>query len=52
MHIDVRRGVSKKVEDGHTMPALWVGHPCNGRKAISGVACPQGVEGFGHGGPR
>jgi hypothetical protein len=25
--------------------ALWTGHPCNGREAVSEVARPQGVEG-------
>jgi hypothetical protein len=43
----VRRGVSKGVEDGRRPPVLWAGHPQNGRKAVLGVACPQGVEGMG-----
>jgi hypothetical protein len=25
--LDVRRGVSKEVEDGRRLPALWAGHP-------------------------
>jgi hypothetical protein len=48
----VWRGVSKGVEDGRRMPTLWAGHPCNGCKAISGVARPQSVEGLGMTGPR
>jgi hypothetical protein len=39
----VREGVSKGEEDGRRPPALRAGHPPNGRKAIWGVACPQGV---------
>jgi hypothetical protein len=46
-----RRGVSKEVEDGRRSPALRVGHPWNSHKAVSGVACPQGVEGSGMAGP-
>jgi hypothetical protein len=42
--IGIRRGVSKGVEDGHRLPALWVGHPLNRRKAVSGVARPQGAQ--------
>jgi hypothetical protein len=47
----VWRGVSKGVEDGRRPPALRAGHPRNGRKAASGVARPQGVEGSGMAGP-
>jgi hypothetical protein len=46
-----RRGVFKGVEDGHKPPALWAGHPCNGRKAVSRVAHLQGVERYGVDGP-
>jgi hypothetical protein len=50
--IDVRRGVSKKEEeDGCRLPVLWVGHPRNGLKVVSGLACLQGVEGLGMAGP-
>jgi hypothetical protein len=49
--IDVRRGVSKRVEDGHRPATLQVGHPRNSHKAVSGVACPQGIEGLGMVGP-
>jgi hypothetical protein len=45
--IGVRRGVSKRVEDGRRLPALQAGHPRNGRVVISGVARPQGIEGLG-----
>jgi hypothetical protein len=45
----VRCGVSKGVEDGHRLPALWVGHSGKGCKAVLGVACSQGVEGLGPG---
>jgi hypothetical protein len=40
----VRRGVSKRKEDGRRLLALQVGHPRNGCKPVSGVACPQSVE--------
>jgi hypothetical protein len=43
----VRRGVSKGVEDAHRLPALWVGHPQNGYKAVPSVARSHGVEGSG-----
>jgi hypothetical protein len=46
----VRRGVSKAVEEGCRLPALQAGHPRNGRKAVLGVAHPQGIEGSGKGG--
>jgi hypothetical protein len=39
----VREGVSKGEKDGHTPPALQVGHPPKGGKAVLGVARPQGV---------
>jgi hypothetical protein len=42
--IDVRRVVSKGVEEGRRPPALREGHPGNSCTAVSGVACPQGVE--------
>jgi hypothetical protein len=45
--IGVQRGVSKGVEVCRMLPALRVGHPWNNQKAVSGVACPQGVEGSG-----
>jgi hypothetical protein len=38
-------GESKGVEDGRRPLALWKSHPLNNRKAVSGVARPQGVEG-------
>jgi hypothetical protein len=44
IYIGVRRGVSKRVEDGRRLPALRVGPPRNGHKAVSGVAQPQGIE--------
>jgi hypothetical protein len=50
----IRLGLSKRVEDGRSPPALLAGHPRNGHEAILGVARPQGVEGcrrVGHGGP-
>jgi hypothetical protein len=47
----VRRGVSKGVEESRRPPALWAVHPRNGRKAFSGVARPQGLEGSGLAGP-
>jgi hypothetical protein len=37
----VRRGVSKRVEDGRRVPALWASHPRNGCMAVLGVAHPQ-----------
>jgi hypothetical protein len=40
-------GVSKGVEDGRRMPTLWAGHPRNSHKAVSGMACPQGIKGSG-----
>jgi hypothetical protein len=43
----VRCGVSKGVEDGRRPPAVRAGH----RKAVLGVARPQGVEGLGVAGP-
>jgi hypothetical protein len=49
--IGVRRGVSKGVEDGRRPPALRVGDLRNDRKAVSGVAPPQGIEGSGIAGP-
>jgi hypothetical protein len=45
--IGVRRGMSKRVEDGHRPLTLWAGHPRNGCKTVSGVAHLQGVEGSG-----
>jgi hypothetical protein len=39
----VREGVSKGEVDGRRLPALWASHPPNGRKAVWGVAHPQGV---------
>jgi hypothetical protein len=45
MDVGVRRGMSRIVEDGRRPPALLVGHPRNGCKAVLGVARPQGVEG-------
>jgi hypothetical protein len=47
----VRRGVSNGVEDGRSPPALRACHPRNGRKAVSGVACPQGVKVLSMAGP-
>jgi hypothetical protein len=44
--IGVRRRVSKGVEDGRKPPALG-----KGRKAVSGVARLQGLEGLGIAGP-
>jgi hypothetical protein len=44
--LDVRRGVSKRVEDGCRPTALRAG-----RKAVYGVARPQGIEGLGMAGP-
>jgi hypothetical protein len=41
----VRRGVSKGEEDGPR--GKKTAHPPNGRNAIWGVACPQGVLGLG-----
>jgi hypothetical protein len=35
------------VEDGRRPPTLWADHPQNSRKAVSGVAHPQGIEGSG-----
>jgi hypothetical protein len=40
----VRRGVSKGVEDGRRLPALQASYPRNDHKAVSRVACPQGIE--------
>jgi hypothetical protein len=45
--LGVRRRVSKAVEDGRKSHILRGGHPRNGRKAVSGVVHPQGVEGSG-----
>jgi hypothetical protein len=39
--------VSKGVEEGHRLPALRVGHPRNGCKAILAVARLQSIEGSG-----
>jgi hypothetical protein len=47
----VRRGVSKGVEESRRPPTLGAGHPRNGRKAVSGMARLQGVEGLGRAGP-
>jgi hypothetical protein len=47
----LRRGLSKRVEDGRRPPALWAGYPRNGCKAGLVVACPQGIEGSGMAGP-
>jgi hypothetical protein len=41
----VRRGVSKRVEDGRRPPALGANQPRNDCKAVFGMARPQGVEG-------
>jgi hypothetical protein len=41
----VPRGASKGEEDGRRPPALWMGHPSNGHKAVLGVAHPPSVEG-------
>jgi hypothetical protein len=49
--IGVQRGVSKGVEDGRRPPTLQTGHTSNGRKAVSGVARPQHIEGLGMAGP-
>jgi hypothetical protein len=51
MRRPVREGVSKGEEDGQKPPALQAGHPTNGRKAVWGVARPQGIEGLGMAGP-
>jgi hypothetical protein len=51
MYVDVGRGVSKRVEDSPRPPALWVGHPCNCSKAVSGVAYLQDLKGSGMEGP-
>jgi hypothetical protein len=40
--ISVRRGVSKS-----RLTALPAGHPRNGCKAVSGLACPQGIKRLG-----
>jgi hypothetical protein len=40
----VQRGVSKREDEGHRPPALWAGYPRNGRKAVSGITHPQGIE--------
>jgi hypothetical protein len=45
--IAVWHGVSKGVEDSRRLPALRVGHPRNGPKAISVLARLQGVEPLG-----
>jgi hypothetical protein len=50
-HMGAWQGVYKGVEDGHRLPVLRAGHPQNGHKAISGVACPPGIEGLGMAGP-
>jgi hypothetical protein len=42
-----RRGVSRGVEDGLRPPALWAGYTQKGRKAVSGVARQQGIQGSG-----
>jgi hypothetical protein len=39
----VREGVSKGEEDGRRSPALRAAHRPSGRKAVWGVARPQGV---------
>jgi hypothetical protein len=49
--IGVRSGVSKGVEDGRRLLAWSAGHPWNGSNAISGVACPQGIDGLGMANP-
>jgi hypothetical protein len=49
--IGVRRGVSKRVEDGRRPSALWAGYPRNCHNAVSGVAYLQGVEGSGKADP-
>jgi hypothetical protein len=43
--IIVWHGVSKGEEDGRRLPNLQAGNLHNGCKAVSGVACPQDVEG-------
>jgi hypothetical protein len=45
--LDVRRGVSKGIEDGRRPPSLWAGLPRYGYMTVSGVACPEGVVGHG-----
>jgi hypothetical protein len=44
--IDVRHGVTERVEEGCRPLALWVGQPRNSRKTVLGVACPQVKEEF------
>jgi hypothetical protein len=39
--IGIRRGVSKRVENGRRPPTIWVGYP---RNSHLGVAYPQGLE--------
>jgi hypothetical protein len=46
-----RNGVSKGIEDGRRPPTLRADHPLNSRKAVSGVAKLQSVEGYGMAGP-
>jgi hypothetical protein len=46
----VREGVSKGEEDGRRTPALRVGYPLNGRKAVLGGGPPAGRIRVGHGG--
>jgi hypothetical protein len=47
----VPRGVSNEVQHGRRLPALGVGHHRKGRKAVLGVALPQGIKGQGKAGP-
>jgi hypothetical protein len=49
--IRVRRGVSKRVENGRRPPALRAGYPKNGSKAVTTMVRLQGIEGLGMAGP-
>jgi hypothetical protein len=50
-NVDIRQGVSRRIEHGRRPPALQAGFPQNRCQAVSGVACPQGVEGSGSAAP-
>jgi hypothetical protein len=44
--IDIKRGVSKGLEDGCKAPAPRESYPLNNLMAVSEVACPQGAKGY------
>jgi hypothetical protein len=46
--LGVRHGVSKELEDGHKLPALWEGHPSNGHRD----GPPAGRRRVRHDGPK